>query len=122
MKDKASIKTQLEMVSFPKLLAALSLEIASWMSKALMCFNLNRVLFLLTMLSAAKKGLGASSILLARFLMIEQKYSFIQLDMSFPCRVPLSESFRKSMLHDVERLFNSLPGVLYVSFTSRYRI
>ena len=54
LKGKASFKKKLEMVSFPKLLAVLGLAIASLMSKALMCFNLNQVLFLLTMLSPAR--------------------------------------------------------------------
>ena len=45
MKGKASFKKWLEMVSFPKLLAVISLAIASGISKALMCLNLNRELF-----------------------------------------------------------------------------
>ena len=87
------------------------------MSKVLICLNLNRVFFWLTTLSPAKRGLGASSILLARFSPIEQKYSFIKLDMAFLCRVSLSESFKKSMLHALERLFKSSLIVFQESFT-----
>ena len=105
------------MVSFPKLLAVLSLAIASRMSKVLICLNLNRVFFWLTTLSPAKRGLGASSLLLARFSPIEQKYSFIKLDMSFICRVSLSECFKKSILHDLERLIKSSLIVFQESFT-----
>ena len=71
MKGRASFKKLLEMVSFPKLLVVLSLAIVPRMCKALMCLKLNRVLFLLTTLLPARRRLGASSILLARFSPIE---------------------------------------------------
>ena len=65
------------MMSFPKLLVVLSLAIASCMSKVLVCLNLSQEFLLLTTLSPSRRGLGASSIFLARFSPIEQKLSWI---------------------------------------------
>ena len=62
MKGKARpvSRNRLKLVSFPKLLAVLSLAIASRMSKVLICLSFNRELFFLTTMSPARRELGVS--------------------------------------------------------------